>query len=142
MGDPPEGYRLTSYDSIISGRERARIVPGNAAASELRRRIRGQAQPRMPFDGPPYLDESEIALIEQWIADGARNSAGVPAPVPVGARVRLHGQLVQRWQLDDLPLDITPQIRIDKNPRAGDSVRVRGRLQADGSIRVDRIGTR
>ena len=142
MGDPPEGYRLTSYDAVISASDRVRIVPGNTAASELLRRIRGQAQPRMPFDGPPYLAESEIALIEQWIADGAHNSAAVPAPMPVGARIRLHGRLLQRWQLDDLALDITPQTRIDKNPRAGDQVRVRGTLRADGSIRVDRIGTR
>jgi len=142
MGGPPEGYRLTSYAAVISASDRVRIVPGNPAASELLRRIRGQAQPRMPFDGPPYLDASEIALIEQWIADGARDSAGVPAPIPVGARVRLHGQLIDRWQLDDLQLNITSQTRVDKNPGAGDQVRIRGRVKADGSIEVERIRSR
>jgi len=142
MGDPPEGYRLTSYAAVISASDRVRVVPGNPAASELLRRIRGQALPRMPFDGPPYLDGTEIAVIEQWIADGARDSTGVPASIPVGARVRLHGQLIDRWQLDDLALDITSQTRIDKNPRAGDQVRIRGRVEADGSIEVERIRTR
>jgi len=142
MGDPPEGYRLTSYASLVSASDRARVVPGNAAASELLRRIRGQARPRMPFDGPPYLGEAEIELIEQWITDGARNSAGDPTPIPVGARVRLHGVLIEHWQLDDLPLDMTSATRIDKNPRAGDQVQIRGRVEADGSIRVERIRRR
>jgi len=142
MGDPPEGYRLTSYASVISASDRVRVVPGNVAASELVRRIRGQALPRMPFDGPPYLSDAEIELIERWIEDGARNSAGEPAPIPVGARVRLHGVLIEHWQLDDLPLDITPQTRIDKNPRVGEQVRIRATVQADASLRVDRIRAR
>ena len=142
MGDPPEGYRLTSYESIVSARDRVRVIPGNAAASELMRRIRGQARPRMPFDGPPYLSDVEIAVIEQWIVDGARNSAGEAAPIPVGARVRLHGELQGRWRFDDLPLNITSETRMDKNPRAGDQVRVRGIVQADGSIRADRVSAR
>ena len=96
----------------------------------------------MPFDGPPYLDATEITLVEQWIADGARNSAGEPAPDVVGSRVRLQGELAGRWRLDDLPLNITSETRIDKNPRAGDQVRIRGTVQADGSIRVDRISSR
>ena len=142
MGDPPEAYRLTSYESVISARDRVRVVPGNAAASELLRRIRGQALPRMPFDGPPYLSDAEIAVIEQWIVDGARNSAGEAAPIPAGARVRLHGELQGRWRIDDLTLNITSETRIDKNPSAGDQVRVRGIVQADGSIRVDRVSAR
>ena len=142
MGDPPEGYRLTSYESVISASDRVRVVPGNAAASELLRRIRGQARPRMPFDGPPYLSDAEIAVIEQWIVDGARNSAGEAAPIPVGARVRLHGELQGRWRIDDLTLNITSETRIDKNPRTGDQLRVRGIVQADGSIRVDRVSAR
>jgi len=41
MGPAPEGYRLSSYVSTLSANDRARVVPGNAAASELVRRIRG-----------------------------------------------------------------------------------------------------
>lgn len=64
MGPAPEDYRLTSYADTISTFGRVRVVPGNPGASELVRRVRGQARPRMPFDGPPYLAEDEIALIE------------------------------------------------------------------------------
>jgi len=97
----------------------------------------------MPFDGPPFLDDAEIALIGQWIQNGARNSAGDAAPVPVGARVRLHGTLHgtsrDDWQLDDLKRTISSRTRVRDDPRDGDRVRLRGQVQADGSVRVDRI---
>ena len=35
MGDPPEGYRLDSYEATVSPADRLRVVPGNALASEL-----------------------------------------------------------------------------------------------------------
>lgn len=142
MGPAPEGYRLTSYADTISTFDRVRVVPGNPGASELVRRIRGQARPRMPFDGPPYLAEAEIALIEQWIADGARDSAGTPAAIPAGSRVRLHGRLVSPTRLDDLELVITRSTRIDKSPRAGDYVEVRGVIDADGRVVVERMRPR
>jgi mono/diheme cytochrome c family protein len=142
MGGPPEGYRLASYASTISAADRVRVVPGNPEASELVRRIRGQALPRMPFDGPPFLTDKEIGLIEQWIADGAMDSAGSPAPVPVGSRVRLHGTLASSNLLDDLPVVITASTRLDKSPGPGDYVEVRGTLDADGRVVVDRMRPR
>ena len=142
MGTPPEGYRLGSHADTVSAGDRVRVVPGNPGASELVRRIRGQALPRMPYDGPPFLTGEEIALIEQWIADGARDSASTPAPVPAGSRVRLHGTLVSPHRLDDVELVITRSTRIDKSPRPGDYVEVRGTIDADGSVVVDRLRPR
>ena len=142
MGPAPEGLRLTSYGQTLASGERARVVPGHPAASELVRRIRGQAQPRMPFDGPPYLSEAEIGLIEDWIAQGARNAEGTPAPVPRGARVRLHGTLSDSWRLDGLPLEVSRRTRLDKKPGPGDYVEVRGRLDADGRVVAERIRRR
>jgi len=142
MGAAPEGYLLTSYASTVSAADRLRIVPGIPLASELVRRIRGQARPRMPFDGPPYLTEAEILSIEKWVADGARDSAGNPAPMPTGHRLRLHGQLDNHWHLDGLPLTITNSTRMDKNPGPGDYVRVRGRIREDGKITAQRITRR
>jgi mono/diheme cytochrome c family protein len=142
MGGPPEGYRLASYADTVSTSDRVRVVPGNPGASELVRRIRGQALPRMPFDGPPFLTDDEIALIEQWIADGAMDSAGSRAPIPVGSRVRLHGTLASSNRLDELPVVITPSTRLDKSPRPGDYVEVRGTLDADGRVVVDRMRPR
>ena len=67
----------------------------------------------MPFDGPPYLRDDEIRLIEQWIAQGARDAEGRSAPIPTGARVRFRG-----------------------------TEEVRGVVQPDGSITVTRARSR
>lgn len=142
MGPAPEGYQLTSYAATISVVDRVRVVPGNPSASELLRRIRGQARPRMPFDGPPYLTDAEILSIEKWVVDGARDSAGNLAPVPAGHRLRLHGQLDNQWHLDGLPLEVTSSTRMDKNPQPGDYVRVRGRVREDGKITAERVTRR
>lgn len=142
MGPAPEGYRLTSYQATLASDDRVRVVPGHPAASELLRRIRGQSRRRMPLDGPPWLDAEEIRLIEDWIAQGAANAEGKAAPLPAGARVRLHGRLATESRLDDLELVIGADTRIDKRPRPGDFVEVRGRIGADGRIVVERLRRR
>ncbi|NMG73619.1 c-type cytochrome domain-containing protein [Aromatoleum diolicum] len=142
MGAAPEGFRLTSYEATLSTADRVRVVPGNPDASELVRRIRGQARPRMPFDGPPYLTSDEIRLIEDWIAQGARDTAGRVAAVPAGASVRLHGTLGQGSQLDGLDLAIGRRTRVDKAPAPGDYVEVRGRLDEAGKVEVERLRRR
>lgn len=142
MGGPPENFRLTSYRDALDASDRARVVPRDPLASELVRRIRGDAQPRMPFDGPPYLSAEEIRLVERWVADGARDDDGRPAPRPVGARVRLHGQLTGQWELDGLPLMVGPGTRLDKRPAVGNYVEARGTVQPDGRISVTRLRRR
>lgn len=142
VGPAPEGFLLTSYESTLSAADRLRVVPGRPNASELLRRIRGQARPRMPMDGPPYLTEEEIGLIEAWIAAGARNAAGQRAEIPSGAKVRLHGTLEARWRLESLNLDVGGKTRIDKDPDAGDYVEVRGHLDRNGNVIVERVRTR
>lgn len=142
MGPAPEGYVLTSYESTLSASDRARIIPGQPGASELMRRIRGHARPRMPYDGPPYLGDDETRLIEDWIAQGARDSKGTAASLPAGAQLRLHGTLGPAWQLDGLPLIVRSETRIDKSPRAGDYIEVRGYVGYDGTIVVERIRSR
>ena len=142
LGEPPEGYRLTTHDAALASTDRARVVPGNPDASELLRRLRGQSLPRMPYDGPPYLDPAEIALVARWIADGARDGQGRVAPVPGGAEVRFGGTLGRDWQVDGLALRVTGATRIDERPVPGDRVEVRGRVADDGGIRVERIRRR
>lgn len=142
MGPAPDGYRLYSYAATLSSVERVRVVPGHPAASELLRAVRGQARPRMPFDGPPYLSDDEIDLIEMWIAQGARDAEGRKATIPAGAPVRLHGTLEPGWRLDGLELDVGSHTRIDKSLSTGDYVEVRGRLNANGSIVVERLRRR
>ncbi len=141
-GRPPEGLRLKSRNMVLAGGERVVVIPGNPGGSELVRRIVGHSQPRMPLDGPPYLADEEIRLIADWIAQGAPDDAGKRAPVPVGARVRLEGVLTGRWQVDGTPVTVTVGTRIEKTPRVGERVEVRGIVAADGSILVRRLRRR
>ena len=50
------------------------VVPGDAAGSHLYRRLIGQEQPPMPLGG--RLTDAEIAVIKDWIDNGADWSAG------------------------------------------------------------------
>jgi len=134
----PEGLRLDGYDSALDPRERAWIVPGYPMASEVVRRIRGLARPAMPLN-QPSLPPEQIELIEAWVLEGALSSQGVPAEVPVGARVRLNGTLTSMWSLDGLPLLVDGGTRIDDSPTVGSYVEIRGVVQPDGAIRALRI---
>jgi mono/diheme cytochrome c family protein len=142
MGPAPEGVVLTSHEAIVASGERAVVVPGAPLASELYRRVAGLATPRMPFDGPPWLDDATIERIRLWIENGAPGPDGAAAPVPVGAEVRLNGTLTGRWSLDGLPLEVTGATRLDDDPRSGDRVEVRGVVSAGGGVRATRIRSR
>ncbi len=73
--NPPRGLRLDSYEhAIAGGTYRPVIIAGNADESPLIRRIKGIATPRMPFDGPPFLSDEQIATIEAWVTAGAPNN--------------------------------------------------------------------
>ncbi|MFZ0106143.1 MAG: c-type cytochrome domain-containing protein, partial [Thiobacillus sp.] len=142
MGAAPEGYRLTSHAATLSADERARVVPGHPEASELLRRIKGQAKPRMPYDGPPYLSVEDIDLIESWIVQGARDASGLPAPIPAGAKVRLHGVMGTDGRIDGLDPGNLAAARRDKLPRPGDYVRLDGRLDGQGQVITERLRRR
>jgi mono/diheme cytochrome c family protein len=65
---------LDGYERVLNGGSGGPvIVPGNAAASELYRRISGQSQPAMPLGGVS-LSPEEIKIIRTWIAEGAPNN--------------------------------------------------------------------
>jgi len=69
---PPDGLHLDSYSGLMTGAKDMKVVlKGEPGGSELVKRIKGISKPRMPKDGPPWLSESEVALIEKWIAAGA-----------------------------------------------------------------------
>ncbi|BCR04433.1 c-type cytochrome [Desulfuromonas versatilis] len=139
MGPAPEGFLTTGYAEILASGERARIVPGQPGASEVVRRIKGLSRPRMPFDGPPWLDDDQIDLIEKWIAADAPDDQGQPAPIPVGARVRFEGTLTERWKVDGQPLAVGSGTRLDKDPGVGAHVQVQGIVEQNGTIRATRI---
>ena len=142
MGQPPEGLRLDTYANTIEGGERLALLPGNPGLSEIVRRIEGTAEPRMPFDGPPWLDEDDIRVIRQWIEQGARDAEGEPAPVPVGREVRYRGRLTGEWEIDGAEFLVDGGTRIDDRPRVGQQAEVRGVVQSDGSVRATRLRSR
>jgi uncharacterized membrane protein len=66
-----EGYILTDYSSITG--KSGSIVPGNPDQSKIYRVItKTEDDDRMPPTGP--LTQAQIALIRQWISEGAINS--------------------------------------------------------------------
>jgi mono/diheme cytochrome c family protein len=138
MGPAPEGYRLDTYAEALRSDDRARVVPFAPEASELVRRVLGHARPRMPYDGPPWLSDADLDRVVAWVADGARAADGTPAPVPMGAQVRLHGTWRADGTLDGLALDLGGA-RIDDDARPGGYVQVRAELGADGAVLVERI---
>lgn len=70
------GLDLGSYDGLRRGGVRAGadvVIAGRPCASALYRKV--VAGPpfgaRMPLDGPPFLSAADVALIHDWIAEGA-----------------------------------------------------------------------
>ncbi len=143
-GKAPEGLELISLERVLRGGERVALIPGNASASPIVRHVRGIASPRMPLDGPPYLSNGEIALIERWVRGGALDSSGNPSPVPVGREVRYRGRLTGIWQIDGIDVIVDGGTRIDKKkrPRVGEEAEVRGVILGDGRIRATRLRRR
>lgn len=139
---PPEGLRLDRYASILAGGERIVLIPGNAQASEVIRRVEGIASPRMPFDGPPWLAPEEVALLRDWINGGALSDDGVAAAMPIGGQVRIRGLLTGATEIDGAGFDITTSTRIDVRPRIGQAAEMRGRIAADGRIIAERLRDR
>ncbi len=54
-----------------------RVIPGNPSGSYMIQKLEGAADIvglRMPRNGPPYLTAEQVALIRQWIQNGAPNN--------------------------------------------------------------------
>lgn len=142
LGAPPEGLRLGSRDDILKGSQRIVLVPGNAQASEIIRRVEGLSLPRMPMDGPPWLSSEEIALLRDWIDGGALDDAGNPAPVPLGGSVRLRGVLTAEDEIDGARFQLTAATKRKGTPVIGGKAELRGLIAADGSIVAERLRSR
>jgi hypothetical protein len=72
----------TSYSQLVNvasnGKSGAvRVIPGNPSGSYLVQKLEGAADIvglRMPRNGPPYLTDAQVAVIRQWIQNGAPNN--------------------------------------------------------------------
>ncbi|HEV8131528.1 MAG TPA: PSD1 and planctomycete cytochrome C domain-containing protein [Acidobacteriota bacterium] len=79
------GLDLRTRESALAGGDSGpAIVPGNAGASRLYRRVAGLEEPRMPFAPKPPLMPEEVAVLKSWIDRGATwspvDSANAVAP--------------------------------------------------------------
>lgn len=73
------GLDLATYSSLRSGglvSGSSVVVPGRPCDSVLLQKIKSGVPfgARMPLDGPPYVDEATVALLHDWIAEGARDN--------------------------------------------------------------------
>src|SRR5580693_5859081 len=73
---------LSTREGMLKGGEKGpAIVPGNAEASPLYRRVAGLQTPAMPMAPVPALNAQEVALLKDWINQGAKWPSG-PESVP------------------------------------------------------------
>jgi hypothetical protein len=70
------GLDLRTREAMLKGGGSGpAIVPGDAEASRLYRRIAGLEKPAMPMAPAPPLTEQEVSLIKSWIDRGAKSGA-------------------------------------------------------------------
>jgi hypothetical protein len=78
-GANQSGLDLSTYTTLRTGGGRSGasiVVNGDPCASILVQKI--ETSPpfgrRMPYNGPPYLSAADIALVRDWIAEGAHDN--------------------------------------------------------------------
>jgi hypothetical protein len=82
------GLSLFSYEDVLNGgRNGGTVRPGKSADSLIMLRITGETQPRMPLVGAPLTD-AEIAIIRDWIDQGARRT-----PISAAAKAKWEAPL-------------------------------------------------
>lgn len=142
MGTPPERLRLDTLANVLAGGDQVVVIPGNAQASEIVRRIAGLSKPRMPFDGPPWLDESQIEMLRAWIDGGAKDNSGQEARIPTGREIRIRGKITGENEIDGVHFVITGATRVDERPGIGRQAELRAHVGPDGGIIADRLRER
>jgi WD40 repeat protein/mono/diheme cytochrome c family protein len=69
---------MTGYKALMKGGKKGTpVVPGDAAGSVLFKMIHGP-EPEMPEDGDPLKPE-QVALVERWIKEGAKDDTPDPS---------------------------------------------------------------
>jgi mono/diheme cytochrome c family protein len=141
LGAPPEGLRLSDLSLVLAGGESVVVVPGNPALSLLWRHVAGLEEPRMPFDGPPWLGDDEIALIGEWIAQGAKDGQGVPSAATAG-ELRVEGRLTGEREIDGGAFVVTGNTRVEDGFAIGGRYELRAEVGPDGTVTATRLRER
>ena len=78
-GIDQSGLSLETYRTLVRGGNMSReniVVPGDPCSSIIVQKV-SSAPPfgtRMPPSGPPFMTPAEIALLADWIAEGAHDN--------------------------------------------------------------------
>jgi mono/diheme cytochrome c family protein len=84
--DAPLGLHLDSYAATLKGSENGPVLIAGDLSSPLLQRLRGQAQPQMPLDGPPFLSDAEITLVADWVTAGLPEGSATFTALPERTR--------------------------------------------------------
>jgi hypothetical protein len=133
----PQGLRLdsaNSYSLLVSvpsteAPSILRVAPGDPDNSYIIQKLEGHAAvgAQMPYGGPP-LSADVIAVIRQWIADGAQRSIA-----PASATVHSFGIVAVAPASGDALTESPPQIMVEVN-REIDATRI-----GAASLRIERL---
>ncbi len=145
---------LSSREAMLKGGEKGpAVVPGDAEASPLFRRIAGLQAPSMPMPPVPALNASEIALVKDWINQGAKwTAAAAPAPTaapatsaagaPAGYIPREITAQDRQWWAFKKPVRNTPpavrDARLSRNPIDAFVASMREQKGLEGAPEADR----
>jgi hypothetical protein len=103
---------LRTRDGALKGAKNgAVIVPGDAAASHLYRRLTGQQLPQMPLGG--RLSDAEIALVKEWIDSGAewpREASLAPGGL-ISSEKKFTDQQRRYWAFQRVVKPATPAVK-------------------------------
>jgi mono/diheme cytochrome c family protein len=85
----PMGLELDTYEHAMAGGWSGPVlISGDAVGSAVLRRLRGEAAPRMPLDGPPFLEDAQIAVVEAWVLAGLPQGDPAAAALAAAPRAR------------------------------------------------------
>ncbi len=145
---------LSSREGMLKGGEKGPvIVPGDAEASALYRRISGLQTPAMPMAPVPALNAQEIALVKNWINQGAKwteaptaaatdLAPGASVTYPGGYTPRVITDEMRNWWAFKKPVRNTPPAVKDAkwshNPIDAFVASVREQKGLEGAPEADR----
>lgn len=111
------GLSLSTREGMLKA-----MVPGNAKASLLMKRVTGEQMPLMPMGGDK-LRESEISLLRRWIDEGA--IVNLVAPASTGPEFSLALKPPKAGGINELMAAYYRKHNIPPAPPAADAIFVR-----------------
>lgn len=135
---PSGGLRVDDRNGLIQGGNTGpAIVPGQPEKSLLLKRVTlPDAKRRMPIEGQ-HLTEEQVAVLTQWIKDGAAWPA-VKIPTSLGRPKPAYDKLKkEHWAWQPLTTPRVPNVRDTAWPRDDIDRFLLARLEAEGLQPVD-----